>query len=155
MNEIKEALFPEQLDIVIALLPEYQQWLGFDLSYQCFDEELSTLPGKYASPRGALLLAYVDSSPAGMIAMRPVDQNICEMKRLYVRPSARGLGLGCKLIERIFDKARAAGYSRMRLDTVAGKMDSAIALYRQFGFNEIPPYYSSPVVHTTFFEKQL
>ena len=87
--------------------------------------------------------------------MRPLDPDICEMKRLFIRPSARGLGLGRMLIENLLAVARTAGYSKMRLDTVAGKMDTAIELYRKFGFIEIHPYYNSPVEHTTYFEKQL
>lgn len=155
MVEIVQAARPAQIETVRQLLMEYQEWLGFDLSYQGFDSELATLPGRYAPPRGALLLAVVDSVPVGMIAMRPLDPNVCEMKRLYVRTSARGTGLGRLLIERLLEVARAAGYSKMRLDTIVGKMDSAISLYRKFGFRERPAYYDSPVVHTLFLEKDL
>jgi putative acetyltransferase len=153
--EIIQAALPEHIDIVKGLFREYADWLGFDLAYQGFETELATLPGKYAPPGGALLLALVEAEPAGIVAMRPFEGAICEMKRLYARPNARGLGLGRTLIERILMVARSSGYSKMRLDTVAGKMDSAISLYRKFGFAEIPPYYDSPVEHTTYFEKDL
>ncbi len=155
MIEIVDASTPEQILLVRQLLLEYQGWLGFDLSYQGFEQELATLPGKYAPPRGALLLAYADSLVAGMIAMRPMDANICEMKRLYVRPSSRGSGVGRLLINSVLQLAQTAGYSKMRLDTIRGKMDSAIALYRSFGFHERAAYYDSPVVHTLFLEKDL
>lgn len=155
MIEIVQASEPGQIEAVRMLLLEYQHWLGFDLSYQGFEEELATLPGKYSPPGGALLLAYVDSAVAGMIATRPWDPVTCEMKRLYVRRSARGHGLGRLLIKQILEFAETAGYSKMRLDTIEGKMDSAINLYREFGFHERPAYYDSPVVHTLFLEKDL
>lgn len=152
---IIQAASPQHIEIARKLFKEYAQWLGFDLAYQGFEKELADLPGKYAPPKGALLLAFAEESPAGVIAMRPLDDGICEMKRLYVRSNARGLGLGRSLVGEILAAARAAGYGKMRLDTVAGKMDAAIDLYRKFGFVEIEPYYNSPVEHTTYFEKQL
>ena len=155
MIDIIQAVLPQDIQVATRLFREYAEWLGFDLSYQGFETEVATLPGKYAPPKGSLLIAYNEAAPAGMVALRPLDESTCEMKRLYVRPSARGLGLGRALIERILAEAKAAGYRKMRLDTVAGKMDSAIALYRKFGFHEIEPYYSSPVEHTAFFEKDL
>ncbi len=155
MIEIVEASSPAEIAVVRELLLEYQEWLGFDLAYQGFQDELASLPGKYAPPRGSLLLAYADGVPAGMIAMRPLDDTVCEMKRLYVRPLARGQRLGHALIARVPDAAVQAGFTRMRLDTVAGKMDRAIAIYRELGFYDIDPYYSSPVAHTTYLEKDL
>lgn len=155
MVQIIEAETPEHIAVASQMLLEYREWLGFDLGYQGFETELATLPGKYAPPNGALLLAYVNGAPVGMVAMRPMTQDVCEMKRLYVRPEGRRSGLGRVLIEKIMDRAHAAGFSKMRLDTIAGKMDKAIALYREFGFIEIPPYYPSPIEHTLFLEADL
>jgi putative acetyltransferase len=142
------------LDISAAreLYQEYAAWLGFSLAYQNFADELATLPGSYAPPRGRLLLARVDDALAGCAALRPIDRSICEMKRLYVRPAFRGCGLGRRLIERLIDEARAAGYARMRLDTIADKMFSAIELYRKLGFREIPAYYPGARPGTLYFE---
>src|SRR5262249_30039563 len=116
-------------------------------------QEMRALPGKYASPGGRLLLAYSDGTAAGVVAMRPLDvPGACEMKRLYVRPAFRGQSLGRTLAERLIAEARGAGYLRMRLDTVPGKMDRAIAMYRELGFREIPAYYPTPVRETLFME---
>ena len=138
------------------LFREYQASLGIDLCFQSFEEELAGLPGKYAAPRGTLLLAFrEDGTAVGVIAMRPIDGEICEMKRLYVRPSARGHNLGRQLIDRLFEEARARGYRKMRLDTLTGLMDKAIALYRSYGFYEIPAYYESPMPNELYLEKDL
>ncbi len=146
---------PKQFDIVRTLFREYQASLGIDLCFQSFEEELATLPGKYAPPRGMLLLAFAGAEPAGVIAMRPLNEQVCEMKRLYVRPTARGHRLGQRLIDRLFAEARTAGYSRMRLDTLTGLMDRAIELYRSLGFYEIPPYFASPLPNELFLEVDL
>lgn len=114
------------------------------------------MPGKYAPPAGRLLLALWEGKPAGVIALRPLEEaGLCEMKRLYVRPEFRGHNIGRRLAERIIREAAEIGYVRMRLDTVAGKMDSAIAMYRQLGFKETDPYYQTPVGHTLFMELAL
>ena len=114
------------------------------------------MPGKYAPPAGRLLLALWDGKPAGVIALRPLDEpGLCEMKRLYVRPEFRGHNIGRLLAERIIREAAEIGYSRMRLDTVAGKMDSAIAMYRRLGFRPIKPYYGTPISKTLFMELEL
>ena len=114
------------------------------------------MPGKYAPPAGRLLLALWDGKSAGVIALRPLEEpGLCEMKRLYVRPEFRGHNIGRLLAERIIREAMEIGYSRMRLDTVAGKMDSAIAMYRGLGFKEADPYYQTPVGHTLFMELAL
>ncbi|HLW54762.1 MAG TPA: GNAT family N-acetyltransferase [Candidatus Angelobacter sp.] len=135
------------------MMLEYQAELGISLCFQNFDEELRTLPGKYAPPAGRLLLAEVEGRSAGMIALRPVDENgACEMKRLYVRPDFRGHAAGRALVDELIAQARSIGYHRMRLDTIQGKMDRAIALYRVLGFREIAPYYNSPVKETLFLE---
>jgi GNAT superfamily N-acetyltransferase len=146
----------EHFDIARLLFREYQASLNIDLCFQSFEEELAGLPGKYAAPRGSLLLAVTeDGTPAGVIAMRPIGDEICEMKRLYVRPIARGQNLGRRLIDRIFEQARSVGYKKMRLDTLTGLMDRAISLYREIGFYEIPAYYDSPLTNELFLEIDL
>jgi putative acetyltransferase len=139
---------PGQLEAVRELLIEYAQGLGVDLCFQQFEEELATLPGHYAQPRGALLLAVVDGQPAGCCALRPLDTtdypNAAEMKRLFVRERVRGLGIGRELAEAMLDAARQAGYSCVLLDTL-DEMEGARALYEELGFEEIPPYYHNPI----------
>lgn len=138
---------PEQNTQLRAIFLEYAQSLNVDLCFQGFDEELASLPGDYAEPRGALWLAVVDGAVAGCCALRPLDAsdypNAAEMKRLYVRPAFRGLGLGRMLSEAILDAARQAGYACVLLDTL-DEMESARALYEDLGFYEIPPYYHNP-----------
>jgi len=130
-----------------VIFQEYAASLKVDLCFQGFEDELKTLPGDYAEPRGALLLAWVDGALAGCCALRPLDgsdySNAAEMKRLYVRPPFRGLGLGRQLTEGILDAARKSGYSCVLLDTL-DDMESARALYEDLGFVEIPPYYHNP-----------
>ena len=146
----------EAIAITRQLIEEYAAWLEFKLCFQGFEDEMRSLPGKYALPAGRLLLALWDGKPAGVIALRPLDEpGLCEMKRLYVRPEFRGHGIGRLLAERVIREAVEIGYSRMRLDTVAGKMDSAIAMYRELGFKETDPYYQTPVGHTLFMELAL
>ena len=131
-----------------SIFQEYEASLKVDLCFQDFDAELAGLPGEYAEPRGALLLAWVDGALAGCCALRPLDTsdytNASEMKRLYVRPAFRGLGLGRQLSEGILDAARQAGYSCVLLDTL-DDMESARALYEDLGFEDIPPYYHNPI----------
>lgn len=126
---------------------EYANSLKVDLCFQGFEDELSSLPGEYAEPRGALLLAWVNGTVAGCCALRPLDAsdyaNAAEMKRLYVRPAFRGMRLGRQLAESILDAARHADYSCVLLDTL-DDMESARALYEDLGFEEIPPYYHNP-----------
>jgi putative acetyltransferase len=142
------------VDDVRPLLREYAEALGFSLDFQDFERELTQLPGAYAPPRGALLLARVDGEAAGCVALRPLDPTTCEMKRLYVRPAHRGLGLGRLLAEAIVAEARTRGYGRMRLDTVPG-METAQALYAQLGFGEIEPYRRNPIAGARFLELEL
>lgn len=147
-----------QQDLIHAreLMLEYARWLEFDLCFQGFEEELQSLPGKYAPPHGRLLLALWDGEVAGMCALRPLSQEgICEMKRLYVRPQFRGKAIGHALAAKIIAEATANGYQRMRLDTVPGRMDAAIQMYRDLGFREIESYYATPVAGTLFMELDL
>lgn len=156
MLTLLQAETAEHLATVRELMLEYAAWLEFKLCFQGFEEELSTLPGKYALPDGRLLLALWDSKPAGMGALRPMNKaGVCEMKRLYVRAEFRGHSIGLALAQRLIQDAAAIGYQRMRLDTVPGKMDSAIRMYRQLGFEEIRPYYRTPIAATLFLELAL
>ena len=134
--------------VVREVFQEYAWGLGIDLGFQQFDAELAGLPGEYAEPRGALLLATVDGEVAGCCALRPLDTadypNTSEMKRLYVRKAFRGFGLGRLLAEAVLDAARRAGYASVLLDTLS-EMDVARSLYADLGFEEIPPYYHNPI----------
>jgi GNAT superfamily N-acetyltransferase len=141
---------PSDLDEIRAMLREYAEWLQVDLCFQNFDQELAGLPGDYASPRGCLLVA----EGAGCVALRRIDDEICEMKRLYVRPVHRGSGLGRRLILAIIEHAREIGYVKMRLDTMP-KMNSAQALYESFGFRDIPAYRYNPEPGARFLELDL
>ncbi len=134
-----------EADVAVAreLFLEYQKAIGIDLCFQGFQAELASLPGAYAPPRGRLLLALGGESAAGCVAMRPVDADTCEMKRLYARPEFRGTGLGRRLATRIVAEAREAGYRRMVLDTLS-TMVEAIALYRSLGFRETTAYTYNP-----------
>lgn len=137
-----------QLQATRQIFEEHAAQLGIDLCFQNFDAELDHLPGDYSAPTGALLLALADGELAGCCAMRPLDSadytDACEMKRLYVRPSFRGLGLGRLLAQAVMDAARMTGYRHLLLDTLSG-MESARALYADLGFEEIPPYYHNPL----------
>lgn len=139
---------PEAFVTVRELFQEYADSLGVNLDFQDFENELSTLPGDYAEPRGAILLAWVGGAVAGCCALRPLDTsdypNAAEMKRLYVRKAFRGFGLGQELAEGTLDAARRAGYACVLLDTL-DEMESARALYASLGFEEIPPYYHNPL----------
>ena len=138
-----------------TLLEEYAAWLGISLCFQNFDRELAALPGQYAPPDGRLLLAFEDDEVAGCIALRKIRATTCEMKRLFLRPEFRGRGQGRVLVERIIEEARQIGYTQMCLDTLPGRMDQAIALYKSIGFKEIEPYYNNPVAGATFMELRL
>lgn len=145
---IDVATSAQDMAIAAQLFREYADSLGLDLAFQNFDDELSQLPGDYAAPRGALLLAYVDGALAGCCALRPLDNadipNAAEMKRLYVRRAFRGFGLGRQLAETILDAARQAGYASVLLDTL-DDMEAARNLYADLGFQSIEPYYHNPI----------
>lgn len=156
MLTIVQAETAAQVSTAREMIEEYAAWLEFKLCFQGYEEEIQALPGKYAPPAGRLLLALWDGRPAGVIALRPLEEpGVCEMKRLYVRPEFRGYQIGRALADRIIAEAAEMGYSRMRLDTILGKMDSAIAMYRALGFSETDPYYRTPVGHTLFMELAL
>ncbi|TWO68310.1 GNAT family N-acetyltransferase [Caenimonas sedimenti] len=146
------------MDEVRAIFREYADGLGVDLCFQQFDEELAGLPGDYAPPRGALLLARVDGKLAGCCALRPLDTadypNAAEMKRLFVRPAFRSLGLGRRLAEAILDAGRQAGYGCVLLDTL-DDMEAARALYEDLGFEDIPPYYHNPIAGAHYLKANL
>ena len=131
-----------------GLFREYASSLAVDLCFQGFELEIAELPGEYAPPRGALLIAWVNNEPAGCCALRPLDSvdyaNASEMKRLYVRPRFRSRGIGRLLAEAVLEHARVADYGCMLLDTL-DDMESARALYHELGFLEIPPYYHNPI----------
>lgn len=144
----------DDLSTIKELFQEYGSSLGIDLSFQDFAAELAALPGKYAPPEGAVIIARLQGAPCGCVALRRIDQSACEMKRLYVRPDTRGLGIGAELVKRIIDLARSKGYRSMRLDTLPS-MKSAVSLYRLAGFKEIPAYIYNPIPGALFMEKNL
>jgi len=149
MIDIDDARFPEDLTVVRTLFREYADGLGVDLAFQDFEGEFASLPGKYARPEGRLLIAWRGDEALGCIGLRPLDAGTCEMKRLYVRPAARGAQLGRRLVERICSEAREAGYARIWLDTLP-TMGAAQGLYAAMGFVEIEPYVFNPVEGTRF-----
>ena len=143
---IRPAL-PDEMPLVKALFVEYateiRNQIGLDLAFQCFDQELATLPGKYSPPLGGILLAELDGVPRGVVALRPLAEGIAEMKRLFVQPQARGHRLGRLLVDAIVQLARQVGYGAIRLDSLP-HMESAIDLYRSLGFRDIEAYYVNP-----------
>ncbi len=154
MIEIFPARFPEQLEVVRVIFREYAESLGIDLSFQNFESELADLPGKFAAPRGCVLLARNNEDVVGCVAMRPLDELTCEMKRLYIRPSGRGQQVGRQLATLICRIAQEAEYTRIRLDTLPD-MQAAQQLYTSLGFKPIPAYVFNPIAGTIFMERDL
>ncbi len=157
--ELRPAAGPEDMATLRALFLEYRDWLQVDLCFQDFETELATLPGGYAAPKGGLWIASVDGELAGCIGFRPHEGAgaggaACEMKRLWLRPAYRGLGLGRRLAVTCIEAARAAGYRSICLDTLSF-MDAARALYAELGFHEIPAYYDNPLEDVRYLELDL
>ena len=153
--DLIQAQTVEQIEEARRLFREYADWLQIDLCFQNFERELAGLPGEYVPPAGRLLLAYEESQLAGCVALRGIDEGVCEMKRLFLREQFRARGLGRQLIDTIIREAGQIGYQRMRLDTLPPKMNDAIALYRSYGFKEIESYYDNPVPGAIFMELDL
>ena len=146
---------PEDLAQIRRLFRAYADWLGVDLCFQGFEQELTELPGGYAPPAGRLLIARVGGDVVGCVGLRLLEPGVCEMKRLWVEPGFGGRGIGRALTESIVGAAREFGYERMRLDTLPERMPAAQHLYRSLGFREIPPYYDNPLPGVTMLELAL
>jgi ribosomal protein S18 acetylase RimI-like enzyme len=156
-EQIEVVSATSEVDIAAAkqLCLDYAQSLDFSLCFQDFDREIAEFPGAYAPPGGALLLARHNGKPVGVVALRRLGPANCEMKRLYVAPDGRHLGIGRQLAEAIIVAGRRLGYRAMRLDTVVHSMGAAIALYRRLGFREIPPYTVNPLPDVLYLELTL
>jgi ribosomal protein S18 acetylase RimI-like enzyme len=137
---------PPDIDDARELMRRYARWTGVNLCFQNFEAELAELPGKYTPPGGQLWIAraVADSAPVGVIAVRALSPTVCEMKRLWVEPEAKGTGLGRRLAQTAIDFAQSAGYREMKLDTLRERMPAAIALYRSLGFVDTEPYIANP-----------
>jgi len=149
MTDIRLAEFPRDLAEVRSLFREYADGLGIDLGFQDFEAEMAELPGKYAEPEGRLFLAWSGTAAIGCVALRPLAGDSCEMKRLYVRPQARGEQLGRRLVQHICKEALEAGYSRIYLDTLP-TMEAAQQLYQSLGFRPTEPYVFNPIPGTRY-----
>ena len=152
--KISRTQTPDELDEIRCLFREYETFLDVDLCFQGFEDELAGLPGKYAPPDGALLFAIEGQTAAGCVALRKLEDGICEMKRLFVRPQYRCRGLGRMLAERIIGEAVEHGYSSMRLDTLS-TLTEAVQLYESLGFNHRKPYYPNPLPDVLYWELDL
>jgi putative acetyltransferase len=155
MLKFIQAESPAEVGEARKLFIEYSEQLGLDLCFQNFEKELAELPGAYAPPEGRLLLALHENRLAGCVGLRKLGDAVCEMKRLYVRPEFRGLGIGRALALHLIEEARALDYERMRLDTLPSLMAAAIRMYRSLGFREIEAYYHNPVEGALFMELAL
>ncbi|NJM53523.1 MAG: GNAT family N-acetyltransferase [Blastocatellia bacterium] len=155
MIQIIQAETPEQIEETRKIFREYEAWLDLDLCFQGFAEELANLPGEISvTPKDVLFLAISDDKVAGCVALRKLDEGVCEMKRLYVRDEFRGQKIGISLIEKLITEAKEIGYQKLRLDTFPPKMGKAVRLYESYGFVEIEPYYHNPHSDTLFMELQ-
>ncbi|MGZ8844533.1 MAG: GNAT family N-acetyltransferase [Pyrinomonadaceae bacterium] len=155
VQELIQASSAVHVNQARELFREYAAWLDVDLCFQSFEKELAELPGDYAEPNGRLFLLFDGTQLAGCVALRKIDDGICEMKRLFLRAGFRGKGLGRLLVDSVIQAARQIGYERMRLDTLPLQMSDAIGLYRSMGFKEIEPYYQNPVPGAKFMEIEL
>jgi ribosomal protein S18 acetylase RimI-like enzyme len=153
--EIVQAETDKHIEQAQKLFREYEAWFGLALCFQNFDEEVANLPDKYVLPEGRLFLAFADENLAGCIALRKLEDGVCEMKRLFVKDEFRGQKIGIALIEKLFEEAKNIGYQKMRLDTFPAKMGKAVSLYESYGFREIAPYYHNPYGETLFMELDL
>ena len=151
---IKPAETPHELEAVRNLFREYEAYLQVDLCFQNFEEELACLPGKYTPPRGALLIALTEGRVVGCVALRALKADTCEMKRLFVRPEARGTGVGRQLAEAIIARAREMGYAVMRLDTL-DRLAEAMRLYETLGFRKTASYYENPLPGVVYWKLDL
>jgi ribosomal protein S18 acetylase RimI-like enzyme len=152
--KIVKARTSDEIEAVRNLFREYEQFLSVDLCFQSFEEELASLPGKYGPPDGVLLIAIDGQNFAGCVALRKLEEGICEMKRLFIRPKYRGQGLGRRLAKQTIDEAVKLGYSSMRLDTL-DKLIEAIRLYESLGFKRRDPYYHNPLPGVLYWELEL
>jgi len=146
----------EENDIVEVkkLIQEYINWINIDLSFQDIETEMFTFPGKYQKPDGIFLVAKYENAIVGCVGYRKINNEICEMKRLYVKDEYKGKGIGASLIKEVMKSAKNQGYRKMRLDTLE-KMESAIKLYKRYGFHEIEQYINNPINGAKFMEKEL
>lgn len=155
MAHLIQASAANEIETARVLFREYEGWFGISLCFQNFDDEVISLPGKYAPPEGRLYIAFENDEALGCIALRKIDEGVCEMKRLFLRESARGKGVGKMLIEKILEDAADIGYKLMRLDTYPPKMGKAVDLYKAYGFYEISSYYNNPHDDVLYMEKKL
>ncbi len=151
---IRHAQSAADIEMIRLLFREYEVFLNVDLCFQGFEEELAGLPGRYSLPHGALLLGLIDDTAVGCVALRKLEDRICEMKRLYVKPEARGTGLGRTLVDEIIAAAQQSGYALMRLDTL-DTLTEAIRLYQRLGFRQVEPYYDNPLPGALYWELEL
>lgn len=154
MPEYINVKAPHEYKAAAGLFAEYAKWLGIDLSFQHFDEELGSLEQMYAAIYGGIILCKEDNEFVGCVAVRKFADGIAELKRMYVKPVFQQQGIGKKLLERSISMARERGYKKIVLDTL-NNMTPAIQLYKQFGFQEIPAYYHNPNTTVVYFEKKL
>lgn len=153
-RSVQPARLPDEIPLVKGLFQEYADSLSFELDFQDFREELETLPGKYGAPKGCILVAKENGETVGCVAVRPLGSEICEMKRLYVKPAHRGRRVGRELAMAIIEEARRLGYRAMRLDTDVS-MKEALTLYRALGFQPIEAYCYNPLPGAMYFELKL
>lgn len=152
--EIYRANNSKYITYIQALFLQYAEALNIDLSFQNFEDELKALPGKYSEPEGALLIALEDNEPLGCIALRKIDEETCEMKRLFVKPEYRNMRLGKRLVEEIIKEGKQIGYKSIKLDTLKS-MESAVKLYKSFGFKETESYIYNPIKDAIYMELKL